>query len=91
MPREEMEFVLSYYNSMTTWIDIDKLLAAFALTRSDLLNDEKVTQAIRNLAAKMPTRRIVASESGAGARTRRNRTLAMVGARIWVVVRAAFR
>ena len=26
MPREEDEFELSYYNSMTTWIDLDRLL-----------------------------------------------------------------
>lgn len=55
MPREEDEFGLSYYNSMTTWIDIDQLLAAFDLTRDDLGNDEKVTAAIRGLAARMPT------------------------------------
>jgi hypothetical protein len=55
MPREEAEFVLSYYNSMTTWIHIDKLLAAFGLTRADLSNQERVTDAIRALAAKMPT------------------------------------
>ncbi len=36
MPREEDEFALSYYNSMTTWIHIDKLLAAFGLARGDL-------------------------------------------------------
>ena len=36
MPREEDEFRLSYYNSMTTWIDLDKLLAVFGLTRSQL-------------------------------------------------------
>jgi len=55
MPREEAEFSLSYYNSMTTWIDLDKLLAAFNLSRSDLDSEEKVTTAIRQLAAKMPT------------------------------------
>ena len=55
MPREEAEFALSYYNSNTCWIDLDKLLAAFALTRADLNDGEKVTAAIRNLAAKMPT------------------------------------
>ena len=55
MPREEAEFALSYYNSNTCWIDLDKLLAAFALTRSDLGNEEKVSAAIRHLAAKMPT------------------------------------
>ena len=55
MPREEDEFALSYYNSMTTWIDIDKLLAVFGLTRADLDDEEKVAAAIRNLAARMPT------------------------------------
>jgi hypothetical protein len=55
MPREEAEFALSYYNSMTTWIHLDKLLAAFGLTRNDLSNQEKVTSAIRALGAKMPT------------------------------------
>jgi len=55
MPREEDEFALSYYNSMTTWIHIDKLLGTFGLTRDDLANEEKVATAIRDLAAKMPT------------------------------------
>jgi hypothetical protein len=55
MPREEDEFKLSYYNSMTTWIHIDRLLAAFGLSRGDLANQEKVSAAIRDLAAKMPT------------------------------------
>ena len=55
MPREEVEFELSYYNSNTCWIDLDKLLTAFALTRADLGNEEKVTAAIRHLAARMPT------------------------------------
>jgi hypothetical protein len=55
MPREEAEFALSYYNSNTCWIDLDKLLAAFALTRADLHDEVKVTAAIRHLAAKMPT------------------------------------
>jgi REP element-mobilizing transposase RayT len=55
MPREEVEFDLSYYNSNTCWIDLDKLLAAFALTRPDLKDEAKVTAAIRHLAAKIPT------------------------------------
>ena len=55
MPREEAEFALSYYNSNTCWIDLDRLLAAFGLTRSDLSDEVKVTAAIRHLAAKMPT------------------------------------
>jgi hypothetical protein len=55
MPREETEFALSYYNSNTCWIELDKLLTAFALTRADLSNEAKVTAAIRHLGAKMPT------------------------------------
>lgn len=55
MPREEAEFALTYYNSNTCWIDLDQLLHTFGLTRTDLGHEEKVTAAIRGLAAKMPT------------------------------------
>jgi len=55
MPREEDEFALSYYNSMTTWIDLDQLLAAFGLGRTDLADHQKLASAIRELAARMPT------------------------------------
>ena len=55
MPREEEEFALSYYNSMTSWINLDKLLAVFQLTRADLADAGKVADAVRALAAKMPT------------------------------------
>ncbi len=55
MPREETEFELSYYNSNTCWIDLDKLLAAFGLNREYLGDQAKTTAAIRSLAAKMPT------------------------------------
>jgi len=55
MPREEDEFALSYYNSMTTWIDLDKLLAVFKLTRADLADAGKITAAARELAARLPT------------------------------------
>jgi galactokinase/mevalonate kinase-like predicted kinase len=55
MPREEDEFALSFYNSMTTWIDLDRLLQAFGLARSDLGDEAKVNAGIRALAAKMPT------------------------------------
>jgi hypothetical protein len=57
MPREEDEFRLSYYNSMTTWIDIDALLKAFGLTRADVLegDDQKITAAIRTVALRLPT------------------------------------
>lgn len=55
LPREEVEFKLSYYNSSTTWIDIDQLLAVFGLTRADLTQPDKVTSAVRAVAARMPT------------------------------------
>lgn len=55
MPREEDEFRLSYYNSMTTWIDIDRLLTAFGLTRDCLDNRDTVEHAIRQMSFQIPT------------------------------------
>jgi hypothetical protein len=55
LPSEEIEFTLSYYNSNTFWIDIDGLLKIFGLQRSDLHDREKVTAAVRAMAARMPT------------------------------------
>jgi hypothetical protein len=64
MPREETEFEISYYNSNSCWIDIDKLLSVFGLSRTDLIGGasgpasrphEKIDEAIRNVATKMPT------------------------------------
>jgi hypothetical protein len=55
MPREELEFELTYYNSATYWIDIDQLLAVFGLIRSELHDNEKVATAVRTVAARMPT------------------------------------
>ncbi|MCC6234661.1 MAG: UTP--glucose-1-phosphate uridylyltransferase [Verrucomicrobiales bacterium] len=64
LPREEDEFRLRYYNSMTTWIRIDGFLALLGLTREDVLaaglqGDEsasaRIAQGIRQLAARLPT------------------------------------
>lgn len=55
MPNEETEFGLTFYNSMTTWIDIDQLLHAFGLERNQLQSSEKVDQAVRSMAARLPT------------------------------------
>ena len=55
MPREEAEFGLSYYNTQNTWIDIDRLLAVFGLTRAQLGDAEKVAAGIREVAARLPT------------------------------------
>ena len=55
MPNEQAEFALSYYNSMTTWIDIDGLLLAFGLTRDTLDDTAAVVQGVRRVARRMPT------------------------------------
>lgn len=55
MPREEAEFGLSYYNTLTSWVDIDKLLAAFGLARDELGDADRVADAVRALAARIPT------------------------------------
>lgn len=55
MPREEEEFGLTYYNSLTSWADIDGLLSAFGLVRTDLADDAKVAAAVGRMAARLPT------------------------------------
>lgn len=55
LPREEIEFNLSYYNTSTTWIDIDQLLNVFDLSRDDLSNHSKVMDSIRIISSRMPT------------------------------------
>ncbi len=55
MPREEDEFRLTYYNSMTTWVAIDRLLEVFGLAREDLSDEPAVTAAIRRLSLRLPT------------------------------------
>jgi len=55
-PREEDELRLRFYNSMTTWIQIDPLLAQFGLTRADLKGpEETIAEAVRRMARRMPT------------------------------------
>lgn len=55
MPREDVEFDLSFYNSMTTWIQVDALLAAFGLDRESLGDPQRVAEAVRNMATRLPT------------------------------------
>ena len=55
LPREEDEFKLSFYNTLTTWIDIDQLLAQLGLKRTDLSNSELVDIGVRKLAYRLPT------------------------------------
>jgi galactokinase/mevalonate kinase-like predicted kinase len=55
-PREDTEFKLRYYNTLTTWVHLDGLLRAFGLGRDDLRSEpEKVAAAVRNMAARVPT------------------------------------
>jgi hypothetical protein len=55
-PREDTEFSLRYYNSLSTWVQIDRLLDTFRITREDLKNDPgKVAAAVRALASRVPT------------------------------------
>jgi hypothetical protein len=55
IPHEEDEFTLSYYNSNTSWLHLDKLLAVFGLTRQDVHDPAKVAAGIRSVATRMPT------------------------------------
>ncbi len=55
LPKEEDEFRLSYYNANTCWVDIDRLLALFGLTRDEVGNAERTAEAVRAVAARMPT------------------------------------
>ena len=51
LPDEKIEFNLSYYNTNTFWINIDKLLSTFGLMRDDLQNAEKVRTAVYKMAS----------------------------------------
>jgi len=55
LPREDDEFALTYYNTNTCWIDIDRLLGVFGLTRAELADAERTAGAVRALAARLPT------------------------------------
>lgn len=56
LPRAETEFSLSYYNTLTNWITLDDILDVFGLTRTDVISQsEKVQQAVRTMANRMPT------------------------------------
>ncbi len=61
LPREEDEYKLSYYNTLTNWITIDSLLHFFGLDRDLLLEAEdnaekqnKILDAIYNIEKRIP-------------------------------------
>ena len=55
LPSEKLESRLRYYNSATYWIDVDRLLAVFDLTRDSLSDTDRVEAAVRGVAGRMPT------------------------------------
>ena len=55
LPHEEDEFTLTWYNAATCWIDIDRLLGLFGVTRDDLTKTDQIAAAVRTLATRMPT------------------------------------
>lgn len=55
LAREEDEFKLTFYNTATSWIAIDPVLALFDLDRAALADADRVAAAVRTLAARMPT------------------------------------
>ena len=54
-PNEQDEWKLRYYNSMTTWIDIDRMLQMFGLERALLGDPDVVRQAVRSTSQRLPT------------------------------------
>jgi hypothetical protein len=55
MAREEDEFKLTFYNTATYWLHIDRLLALFGLDRATLGEADRVAAGVRALAAKLPS------------------------------------
>ncbi len=55
LPREEDEFALTYYSTNSCWVDIDRLLALFQLTRAELGHADRTAAAVRGMASRVPT------------------------------------
>jgi hypothetical protein len=55
LPRDEDEAKLGFYNSLTTWVSIDPLLALFGVTRENLADETLARRGVRALAARLPT------------------------------------
>lgn len=57
MPRESDEFALRFYNTMSTWVDVDKFLGLFGLDRSMVIagDEEVMAAAVRQVASRLPT------------------------------------
>lgn len=55
LPREDDEYGLTYYNTLTTWIEVDRLLALFGLDRAALEDPLRTASAVRQFASRIPT------------------------------------
>lgn len=55
LPKESDEFNLTYYNTNTSWVSVDGLLAFFGLTRQSIHNASVVERAVRKVALRLPT------------------------------------
>ncbi len=58
LPREEDEFELSYYNTLTNWITVDSLLEFFGIDRDTLLDGnrrDEILDAVRGVERRIPT------------------------------------
>lgn len=56
-PHEDDELSLRYYNTLTTWIHVDKLLQLFGLSRQTLHEKtlEELSEAVRKIARRIPS------------------------------------
>ncbi|MDQ8188071.1 UTP--glucose-1-phosphate uridylyltransferase [Pelagicoccus sp. SDUM812002] len=55
LPRESDEFKLTFYNTNTSWINVNELLQFFGLSRTSIHDSACVETAIRDVASRMPT------------------------------------
>jgi len=55
LPRDEDECKLRYYNTLTTWVDLDQLLGRFGLSRDQLEDAALVRERVRETARTLPT------------------------------------
>jgi hypothetical protein len=55
-PTESDEFRLSFYNSNTAWVDVDRMLALFGLDRAMLSGPpEPLAECVREVSSRVPT------------------------------------
>lgn len=54
LPHESLEWRLSWYNSLTTWIHIDHWLSAMDLDRSALADETRVAQCVARFIERLP-------------------------------------